>query len=392
MSDRDDLLLRDAFDRFADEALPFVRPAGADTTLRVAGQRRRIRAIGVGALATALVIATLTVYANIGRGTTTLPVPPSTQSPTPVPKTDEPTPPAPDDPFAALPPEVAGATLQLDWTWAPASGAGPCTSGAVTFVDGQYVPPTEAPNQGILESDRIDVDRDGDEDYVIHAFCATSEATDRIVAAFARSGSTFTLMGVIVTTEGEVDDVLAVESGPDRTVRVQVADLQPCCTVAPNSAVRQWRTYRWSASIFQQVQGSTTFVADATQARVTATVPVVKLGALRNGSYPATVRITVRNAGPRTASAVTVVAEMAIRPGAGGDWDSCEMPDPITNDVPICTVGDLRAGQSVTLVLPGTVDAAYGTPAFEGVQFGQVQVRAGETRYPADVEVKLMFP
>ncbi|MEV7227463.1 hypothetical protein AB0M79_10645 [Polymorphospora sp. NPDC051019] len=187
--------------------------------------------------------------------------------------------------------------------------------------------------------------------------CNLGEPGPAQVVAFDRnaSGVIVTLGRVVGTGERGVQNMFAIDPQRNGSIRVQVGDHGGCCNYPEDWIQRQWRTYSFGNGQFRQTGGPTSFGPHPQSADLRISVTDVTVV---DGSDPttqrATVKVTIRNTGPRDVDEVhlnlyTVGGSMLDATGTG--WSSCTGRDGRGAKDPTCVFGPLRAGQQRTMVL-----------------------------------------
>jgi hypothetical protein len=356
------------FDAFRASLIPHVTPAGPDAVRHTVRRRRRIAVATAAVAALVLVVGPVAGYAALNRGQGPPPAPGATLTPTdPTGPSTGPsagpsatptgTPNAPDGRISKA--DLLGARLTLP-PWQPDAPSS-CLTRNVRLVDGtttRQTPPS------LMRLSYADVDGDGAQESVAILGCRPGEAAMQQVVAFDRDqrGRIVTLGQVVRTSTlaqytSEIAWITDVQASTAGSVRVQVGDMQPCCSSTDKWVQRQWRTYGWTGSRFEQTAGPTRFDPNPlfTDLRVTAT-DVVFTERPNDWWRHATITVTIRNAGPSDADVVNLTLEFgpAKMRHEGAGWSACtEVSD--TADVPgqslSCRLGPLRAGEQRTLVL-----------------------------------------
>jgi len=397
----DDTELRVAFRDFAGVTNPFVRPPGADRAEYVARGRIRTRRLVVvcAAALAVLVPAALVALAQVG-GSSSMPPPPATDAPvTPTAPTRSSTPTATPTATATTPPprqptegpgDLLNATLSLSWS---DPSADEICGGTVTITE-------TTDGLMVLSTMHLDVDGDGTNEIVAKILCPLGQVGPQQLIA-VEPGVSPTVIGVVLQTAdtdgaGELDPLdgpgVATIRGynglADGTIRADVGNKFTCCSTPPSAAVVQQRSYRWTGSSFEQIDGPTTFVADPAFADVTVTVPTLAFGAPVDGFRSATLTVTIHNDGPQNVQNVSAFLDYRFGTELpdGGDWYRCEPKDQITA---VCAVDLIAPGQTVTLTLPmrrSSQFEAEETPHFS-TNTGRVEVRivtrTGTYYYPS---------
>jgi hypothetical protein len=358
----DDTDLRTAFREFADGATPYVRPPGAGRAQHDARGRIRNRRVLVAcAAAVAVLVPAAVVALTQGGGPSSLPQPPATDpvvtTPTPIPTVTLPNPTttaSPEGEPTTGPGQLLNTTLTLSWQDPSADAV---CGGNVTITDSHN-------GLMVLSTMVFDIDRDGTNEIVANVFCQLSEVGPSQLVAIRRDGGTATVLGTVLASAAYDDQgLLDPPGGPgvavirdyagldDGTIRVFAANRFTCCGTPQDSAVLQRRTFQWTGSSFEQVAGPTAFVADPSLADIEVTVPTLAFSAPVDGFRSATLSVTIHNNGPQTATEVSVFLNYGwrIEEPAGDDWDHCGVA--YTTSA-VCRVGDIAAGQTVTLVYP----------------------------------------
>jgi len=158
--------------------------------------------------------------------------------------------------------ELSNATLSLP-SWSDGNG---CPSGTVKLHNGQFGG-GHVPSSQLLKAASVDLDRDGSADSVAIFICHGGDPGLEMAMGFHRApdGSIQTL-GKVVTGIYTIPDVRAGAAG---TVQLQVSDLAGSDGVAATGQVKQWRTYQWDGTRFNQTAGSTSFTTSIPALAVT---------------------------------------------------------------------------------------------------------------------------
>jgi hypothetical protein len=393
--------LRDAFRNLAAVTNPYVRPPGADLAqlrARVRIRNRRMLAAAAAALAV-LVPAGLVALAQ-GGGSSSLPIPPATSVPSPT-ATATTTPP-PDAPYGQPvrgPGALVNATLTLSWP-DPEDDE---YCGATFTVPADTEPGLDTGRPTIMSTMHFDIDGDGTREIVAHVYCRLGQVGPEQIIAL-RSTPEPTMLGTVVATgsvtgQGELAQpggvgIAAIQGyggQPDGTIWVEVKNRRTCCATPPESAVAQLRTYEWSGTSFDQVDGPISFMALPSVADVEVSVPTLAFGAPVDGFRTATLIVTIHNNGPHPAPSALAYIEYPFRieEPSGGDWERClDGSDGALLGVEsytVCELGTIAAGETVTLTLPMRRSSQY--EAEESPHFstytGRVEVRADGLYYPS---------
>jgi hypothetical protein len=233
-----------------------------------------------------------------------------------------------------------------------------------------------------------DVDADGATETVALLGCRLGEASAKQVVAFDRDSSgRITTLGRVTRTheegDGGFDDVLAITVA-EGNVRVQVADIQPCCGTAPDLAREQWRAHRWNGERFTQVDGPTTFPAERPVLDLAATATDLVLGrpddaGLRHG----TATFTITNQGDvRSGHVLLAVSTSGRADRASEGWSRCRSVRVVEGGYH-CLLGGLDAGGRLTVTLGFTAPA--GAEAGDGTAAGFVSSDDGSVYDDADM-------
>ncbi|MFV2115090.1 hypothetical protein ACFHW0_22495 [Micromonospora sp. LOL_025] len=320
-------------------------PDAARRTLR----RRRRATVATGALAVALVVAPIAAVAALRE---TPPPGPPAATPTADPSwspSPEPSPDASRSPSSPTAPDgriterqLRAAALDL-----PAWAGRNCAD--TTRVSLLPATTTEVDRPYLISVTQGDVDADGATETLALLGCRIGEASAKQVVAFDRdaAGRIVTLGRVARTHEGGdggFEDVRTVAVAGGK-VRVQVADIQPCCSIPAYWARQQWRTYGWDGERFAQTDGPTTWGRDTRLTDLAISAGPLVLGAADQlGRRQATVTLTVTNRGPVDADHVAFHELEGVGTPDGGDWDRCE-PARGRSDWPPCLTDGVPAGE-----------------------------------------------
>ena len=356
----EDTFLDTQFAAYRNELLPDVTPVGPDAVRTTVRRRRRVTVTVGAAIALALIAGPAVGYSALNRA----PAPPEPGT-SPEPTQDSP----PSSSPSAAPPGSATATtpngrisrtdlLAARLPMPPWSGDAPCYD--EWFADTK---PAQVGNW--LESvDYADVDRDGTEEAVAMIGCKYNTVIQTQVAVFKRNQSgNIVLLGQVLTSR-PLGWIFQIDAQPDGSIRIEVGDREPTDEQVASVVVRQWRTYGWTGTTFQQTAGPTSFPPNPTLAdlRVTAT-DIIYAAPADDGSRHGTTTVTIRNAGPAAAQYVWLSLELGANvrhEGAG--WSGCVEASSNPGSSPPnlgCLLGPMRAGETKTLVLgvasPGAV-------------------------------------
>ncbi|SCF17408.1 hypothetical protein [Micromonospora mirobrigensis] len=235
-----------------------------------------------------------------------------------------------------------------------------------------------------------DVDGDGAEETVALLGCRYGEAVGKQVVVFDRDASRriVTLGRVVRTGEGQ-RNLLEYQVTSAGSVRVRVADIQPCCDT-PTYLVRdQWRTYRWSGGKFTQTGGPVAFGPDNRRTDLTLTADDLVLGTSdADGKRTGSLTVTVINKGPGDVPQLGFPELGQIGQPSGGEFDRCRtLPDgPVGY---FCLLPGLRAGERRSLTFTFLVgpDVAEFSPV--GVGHWDAQDRSWSDLVPVDNKVQV---
>ena len=366
MTEIEDILVSGEFAAFREAYAPAVRPCGPAEVRRTVRRRRR-RAAVVTAVVVALAVAVpvaangalhdrrvptpaVSVEPTPSEPTPSEPTPSSTPSavPSPTPSTASPTPAGPDGRISRA--QLLAARVDLpEW---PPYVPKTCTVHNVRLREPQpdYLPE--------LHSDLRygDLDGDGATETLALVECRIGEAMAKQVVAFDRDDTgRIVTMGQVVGTREGMEDITDFSVQASGQIRVQVADIQPCCSTPKWYARQQWRTYAWTVDRFTQTAGPTMFGPDARLTDLTLTAGDLVLDAAdTNGKRTGSVTVTVTNNGPVDVPALGVGNFFTIGEAAGGDASRCRMTRWENGDA--CVLDGLRAGKSRTYLFRFTVD------------------------------------
>jgi hypothetical protein len=369
MADHETYPFNADFDAFRASLIPQVTPAGPDAVRHTVRRRRRIAVATAAVAALVLVVGSVAGYAALNRGQGPPPAPAGTATPTdPASPSTGPsaspsaspsgTPSAPDGRISEA--DLLKARLTLP-SWPKGTPQECARSGTRLHPD---------PGQNVVELMALvygDADADGATETIATLGCRPGEAAFQQVVVFDRDqhGRIVTLGQVTRINSLEsygsgVAWITDVQASAPGSVRVQVGDMQPCCGSTDKWVQRQWRTYSWTGSRFEQTAGPTRFDPNPlfTDLQVTATDVVFVEWPADDvwGWRHATITVTIRNAGPTDADLVDLTLGFGSgkmrHEGAG--WSACTKVSD-TADVPgqqlSCRLGRLRAGEQRSLVL-----------------------------------------
>lgn len=348
----EDTFLDTRFAAYRNELLPDVAPVGPDAVRTTVRRRRRVTVAVGAAIAFALIAGPAVGYSALNRtpappepGTSTEPTqgsPPSS-SPSAAPPGSATTT-APGGRISRT--DLLAARLPLPPWW----GDAPC-------YDERFADAKPAREGNWLESvDYADVDRDGAEEAVAMIGCKYNTVIQTQVAVFKRNQSgKIVILGQVLTSR-PLGWIFQIDAQPDGSIRIEVGDREPTDERVASVVVRQWRTYGWTGTTFQQTAGPTSFSPNPTLAdlRVTAT-DITYAAPADDGSRHGTTTVTIHNAGPAAAQYVWLSLELGENVRHEGDgWSGCVEASSNAGSSPPnlgCLLGPMRAGETKTLVL-----------------------------------------
>ncbi|MFI7603922.1 hypothetical protein ACIBTV_02215 [Micromonospora sp. NPDC049366] len=332
MSDPQEILVDGELNAFREAYVPTVRPPGTGEVRRTVRRRRRtaVVAAAVAVLAVAIPVGANAALdgrptppgpAQTGDPTPSAPTPPPTPSASATPSATPATPAAPDGRITRARLLAARVDLPAWQTGVP----GTCTTRDVRLREPQreYLPEV----RGDLRYG--DLDDDGATETVALVACRYGEASAKQVVAFDRDrdGRIVTL-GRVIGTREDMDDITAFSVEAGGVVRVQVADIQPCCGTPAWSPQRQWRTYKWTGERFDQTSGPTRFGADPRLTDLTLSAGDLRLSPTdESGQRIAFVTVTVVNKGPVDVPRLGFARFDTIGEPTGGTLTRCRAVD-----------------------------------------------------------------
>ncbi|MEV0157340.1 hypothetical protein AB0H57_26925 [Micromonospora sp. NPDC050686] len=363
MTEYEDRLVDAEFTAYRDALVPAVQPAGPDAA-RATVRRRRHRAIAVTAAAVVLAVAVPVA------GRAALDRQPGPPDPGPA-QTVEPSPTGPGSPSPSTAPSSAPPTSSPTGSPAGSAGAEPpaAPDGRISraqLLAGKVTLPAWSPDEcqadgavrlrkadddvgepALVSLAHGDVDADGADETVALVGCRYGEAVGKQVVAFDRdtAGRIVTLGRVARTGEGQ-RDILAYEVTGGGSVRVRVADIQPCCDVPTYLTRDQWRTYRWQGGRFTQTGGPTAFGPDGRLTDLTLTAGELVLGTPdAAGKRTGSLTLTVVNKGPVDVPQLGFSSLGRLGERAGGDFAQCRDLPAVGPYWADCVTGGLPAGE-----------------------------------------------
>jgi hypothetical protein len=370
----DDRALRAAFTRF-DEDVRASAPAQNFTRVRTIARRRRaVRATAIVALAALVLLLPVAAFAVVGPHPHRNPITRITPSPSTPPVTPPTTPPTATPPaglgVSSTDLVASGVTLP---PWTP-SRAERC----VRKVTGYTVSGPGSLGMQVYMTAQVDLDHDGRNELVGWFMCFSTfgppstpgSGGDSQVVAFTRdaTGKIVVFGQVVNTFDGPIKEITRIEPAGN-AVRVQVGDW--FCCESPGVSQRQWRTYRWTGTRFEQSDGPRTFPPNPKlphTADLIVRADDLVFGPPADGQRTGTLAVTVTNHGPDAVDEVTLtipIKSFAVRDPAGqprpGPWsahcqlDSGSAPTSGTDtEVMTCTFGRLPGNATTTYKLAFT--------------------------------------
>jgi hypothetical protein len=374
----DDRALRAAFTRFDEDVRAFAPTQDFTRVRAIARRRRAVRATAIVALAALVLLLPVAAFAVVGPHPHRNPITRITPSPSTPPVTPPTTPPSATPP-AGL--EVSSTDLVASGVtlppWTP-SRAQRC----VRKITGYTVSGPDSLAIQVYMTVQVDLDHDGRKELVGWFMCfgtfgppsTPGSGGDSQVVAFTRDATgKIVVFGQMVNTfDGPIKEITKIESAGD-AVRVQVGDW--FCCESPDVDQRQWRTYRWTGTRFEQSDGPRTFPANPKLPRaadLTVRADDLVFGTPAGGQRTGTLAVTVTNHGPDAVDGVTLtmpIKSFAVRDPAGqprpGPWSAhCQLdakspPDIGGGTEPMhCTFGRLGGNATTTYKLTFTAPAS----------------------------------
>ncbi|WP_341717719.1 hypothetical protein QQG74_28420 [Micromonospora sp. FIMYZ51] len=371
MTEPEDILVSGEFAAFREAYGPAVRPAGTQAVRHTVRRRRQRATVAVAAAVVLAVVVPMTAHAHLNR--TDAPLPAQTGEPTP---TGAPTPTGTPTPTASptATPDASSPTLggpdgrisraqllaaRVDLpAWPPYVPTG-CITDGVRLREKQL----ESLPELWGELHYGDVDGDGRTDTVALVACRYGEALAKQVLAFSRDGTgqIVTLGRVIGTHEG-LDDIKDVALAANGAIRVEVADIQPCCGTPTWWVRQQWRTYAWHDSRFEQTAGPTEFGIDPRLTDLALSAGELVLDpADGDGNRTGSVTVTVTNKGPVDVPQLRFSYFYTIGEPAGRDLSGCRMVSTEGGDA--CLLDGLRPGAQRSYTFRFLINKDLGEPA-----------------------------
>ncbi|MGC5332475.1 hypothetical protein [Micromonospora sp. DT62] len=342
--------LRARFAAYRGDLTDRIDGPGPDAVRRTLRRRRRAT-VAAGAVAVALVAAPIAAGAALRDAPP--PEPPAstptaepTSSPTPAPSPDASRSPS-LSPSAAPDGRITGSQLRAAALDLPAWAGRNCAD--TTRITLLPASTKEVDRPYLISVTHGDVDADGAAETLALLGCRIGEASAKQVVGFDRdsAGRIVTLGRVTRTHEkgtGGFEDVRAVALD-DGKVRVEVADIQPCCGTPAYWARQQWRTYGWDGERFAQTGGPTSWGRDSRLTDLAISAGPFVIGSTdERGRSQGTVTLTVINRGPLDADRVAFRNLETFGTPDGGDWDRCE-PARGQPEWPSCLTEGVPAGE-----------------------------------------------
>jgi len=369
-----DALLAGAVDDYNQQTLPQIRPVGSGRARATATHRKRVHTAIMSAVALVVVAVPVGVYAASDHNHNGPPVVGSSRSASPAPSESPSAAPssAPPTLAAITQQELSNATLSLP-SWSDGNG---CPSGTVKLRNGQFGG-GNVPASQLLKAASVDLDRDGSADAVAIFICHGGDPGLEMAVAFHRApdGSIQTL-GKVVTGIYTIADVRAGDAG---TVQLQVSDLAGSDGAAATGQVKQWRTYEWDGTGFNQTAGSTSFTVAVPA--LTVTLSDLTFEAPVNGKRTGTMTVTLRNGGTTTISNASVVYELTVGTVTAPTCDQVVADLPFSGQ---CAVQPIAAGATATVTFTMIDDqgaaASPGSTPLQETGENLVQIRVGDQK------------
>jgi hypothetical protein len=310
-----DRSLRDAFESLRAGSMDAVIPEGPDAVRHTVRRRHRNRVAAVAVFAVLVVLAGgATAMAGLNpaghvvqpaNSDSAKPTPSGSASPSgrPKPSSSESGGAAPDGRIGRN--QLMNATIDVpDWG---VSGGNPCAagSGRLTFHDGVVDLGDGArvllPGNGDITLPPVyfqDVDHDGADETVVVLWCGVQGGYYQAVALDRNGDGDLITLGQIASTASanrplaEIDQV-AFTSDTD----IQLHWIGRTGS-SDSTGVGQWRTYSWTGSGFDQVDGPTAFPSPSSGTiKLSVAAPNVTMTSNGDGTYVGTLSITVTNSG-----------------------------------------------------------------------------------------------
>ncbi|MFU8873619.1 hypothetical protein [Micromonospora sp. SL4-19] len=332
MPEIDDTMISGEFAAFREAYAPAVHAAGPAAVRTTVRRRRRRTAVAAAAAVVLAVAIPVGANAALHQRSGPPPAPAETGTPTPSPSATTPSPTSSPTPSTAGPTQAAAPdgrisraqllAARVDLPGWPPYAPTTCTTDNVRLRPSSqtgYVPEV----LGDLEYG--DLDGDGATETVALVACRYGEALAKQVLAFDRDAAgRIVTMGRIAGTREGMADITDFTVEADGRVRVQVADIQPCCDTPSWWPQQQWRTYAWAGTRFSQTAGRTKFGTDPRLTDLTLTAGDLVLDkADANGERIGSVTVTVVNKGPVDVPRVGFTNFFTIGEAADGDLSRC---------------------------------------------------------------------
>lgn len=378
MSEFDDTLgdrsLRDAFENFRAGSLDTVLPEGPDAVRHTVRRRHRARVAAVAVVAALVVLAggagTLAAINPVGNTNTPMSsgsataVPSGSASPSgkPRPSGSQSAGSAQDGAIGKN--ELMNATIDVpDWG---VSGDNPCASGSgrLTFHDGEVDlgggTRVLVPGNSQVTLPPVyfqDIDHDGARETVAVLWCGVQGGYYQAVALDRDADGNIVTLGQIATTANsnrplaEIDQV-AFDS--DNNVQLHWVGRNGS---SDSTGVAQWRTYQWTGSGFEQIEGPTAFPSPTPSGKVNLAVasPNVTMTANGDGTYGGKLSFTVTNNGDAPVTQFHLDFDLAdgatwTAAGTGSSGVTCKTATTIEGACDYS--GSLANGDTISVTVP----------------------------------------
>lgn len=351
---------------------PLAAPAGAAAAQHVARRRRTTRIVAASVLAVAILAATPAIASTwtdqnppaLPADTPTAPVPSSSPTSSASPTLSAtPSAPPPDGQIGKT--ELGNAVLELP-AW-PDYLKEHCPAGRVKFSDGtaQLAPNSEL-QVNILDVVHDDLDRDGAQETAALINCTGIEMGESRVLAFDRNASdTIVTMGLVTGHVGDIAWIRGIRV-KDTFVEVEVLDAAGE-GIVEGFAQSQWRTYSWSGESFYQSSGPSTFRPNPRVTDLSISGGDTRLVPDGANTASGTLRLTVRNKGPRQASDPYLTVDLPTGVTVTSLPATCETSKTPNGTRYLCWLPALAAGADTVVDLPLSAPQS----ALDGAQPGK---------------------
>ena len=380
MSDFDlDALLAGAVDDYNQQTLPQIRPVGSGQARATATHRKRVHTAIMSAVALVVVAVPVGVYAASDHNHNGPPVVGSSGSASPAPS-ESPSPSASPSaaPTSAAPTlapitqqELSNATLNMP-TW----DGGACPSGPVTLHNGQLGKVETQAIAELVKTVSVDLDHDGSADAVALFECPIGNPGISEAVGFRRAADdSIQTLGTVVPDIHEIADIRAGDAGTG-TVQLQVSNLAGSDGLAETGQVKQWRTYEWDGTRFNQTAGSTSF--SVAIPKLTVTLSDLTFQAPVNGKRTGTMTVTLHNGGTSAIDNASVVYLLPYTETA----PKCDQVAADLLNAGQCRVQPLAPGATATVTFTLSAGASEftgtGTFPLDGGPEILIQIRVGD--------------